>query len=304
MRYLFSIIIPTYKRHKELWLCLSSISRQTKKNNFEVIIVDNSCDKEIKKLVESHKKQILNIRYVSESQIGLSHSKNKGIAISEGKYCVFFDDDVIISEDWVENASEFYDHHKDVRIFGGPYSRHCYAKIPEWYPPSMGTLNHGSKEKIINIKKQWLTGANMVVERDLLEKVNGFDINLGMSGEKRAYGEETELLYRINKGGIPIWYVPSLKISHLLNEQKLSLKWLLFNSYESGKTVAQSQHRKLSLTYLLASLIHKLAFFIISFFQPSPLPLKRRLYYSLNGLFSWAGSLRSWWNLTVCRKTL
>lgn len=98
---LVSVIVPSYKRHKNIVeRALRSLLVQSY-SNIEIILVDDNADenlieyrKELQNLVE-----ILSdtrIVYISnEKNLGAAQSKNKGVSIAKGEYITFLDDDDI-----------------------------------------------------------------------------------------------------------------------------------------------------------------------------------------------------------------
>ncbi|MDZ4681254.1 MAG: hypothetical protein SGI94_12515, partial [Saprospiraceae bacterium] len=64
----------------------------------------------------------------------------------------------------------------------------------------------------------------------------GFDPALGMSGTRVAYGEETEVQYRMRKDGIEIGYDPEWVIYHLVAPYKLKVEWFFKAGFAWGAT--------------------------------------------------------------------
>ena len=91
---LFSVIIPTFNRRKELERCLESLVLQTFKN-FEVLICDDGSTDSTFDLIKTFKRK-LNIQYLwNENWGGPAHPRNIGINASKGKWICFLD-----SDDW------------------------------------------------------------------------------------------------------------------------------------------------------------------------------------------------------------
>ena len=73
---LFSIILATLNRSKEIEACLQSLENQIERD-FEIIIVDQSEDDKTKHI--SEKFDNLNIKYYNVPFKGLSKARNYGI---------------------------------------------------------------------------------------------------------------------------------------------------------------------------------------------------------------------------------
>jgi GT2 family glycosyltransferase len=87
-------------------------------------------------------------------------------------------------------------------------------------------------------KVGYITGADMMVKRNILDKIGGFNPIFFM------YYEETELSFRIKKEGYDIISVPSAKIIHLESKSFTS-------SVKKQKLVLQSRKNYLKIIYPL-----------------------------------------------------
>ena len=220
-----SIIICTTGNRSELISCLQSLKKHS---GVEVLVINNSR----KKLSLNNKYKV--IKVINEYKPGLSYARNTGWKKAKGDYIAYIDDDSIADKDWIKNILKFIEKNPEVKTFGGPYKRHSNVPIPSWIPNDFGTLDNGTKKKKLNIGTEWLSGTNMVFKKELLREMGGFNPRLGMNGKKVSYGEETDLQIRIANKGVDIWYDPSIKVSHLLDERKIKLWWVLKDSFIRG----------------------------------------------------------------------
>jgi glycosyltransferase involved in cell wall biosynthesis len=91
---LFTIIIPTFNRSKELIRCLNSLCEQTYKN-FEVIISDDGSTDDTKEVVSNFKNKLKIIYIYNENWGGPAKPRNNGISFSNAPWLCFLD-----SDDW------------------------------------------------------------------------------------------------------------------------------------------------------------------------------------------------------------
>ena len=105
---LLTIAIPTFNRPKFLKEALNSAVNQSTKEYYEIIVIDNSFDKEIIKKVDklvntfSHLK---NIRfYRNENNIGMFGNWNECLKKANGKYITLLNDDDLLDFHFVENV--------------------------------------------------------------------------------------------------------------------------------------------------------------------------------------------------------
>lgn len=92
-----SVIIPVYNAEKYLSICIESILRQTY-SNWEAIIVDDGSTDNSKNICEKYSKQDDRIKIFSQTNKGVSATRNFGINKAIGNYIVFVD-----ADDWLES---------------------------------------------------------------------------------------------------------------------------------------------------------------------------------------------------------
>lgn len=280
-RIIISVVVCTYNRAELLSACLQSLAGQTVDSNlFEVIVVDNnSTDNTLdvtSKFIGGH----LNIRIVKELNKGLSHARNRGWEESVCEYIAYIDDDAIAHPDWVFQIKSFIERKPDVAAFGGPYDAFSIVPVPEWFPPDYGVLNLGEDERPIVIGKEWITGTNMIFKRKLFADYCGFNPGLGMSGNKVSYGEEANFLIKLNNNNIPVYYVPNIKVSHLVADYKMKLTWLLVSSYKVGRCFNQTFGANRSFFSCLSCIGACVLVGTFKMFSSSEVYFKRKVYAS------------------------
>lgn len=111
-----SIVIPTYHRPAELETALNSILTQTRRPD-ELIVVD---DGDLSELPLSGNLQQAGIHYrlVRKERPGLTESRNLGVSIATGDLIFFFDDDVELFPDYLEQVLLIFEQDTDRRIGG------------------------------------------------------------------------------------------------------------------------------------------------------------------------------------------
>ncbi|KST64265.1 glycosyltransferase [Mastigocoleus testarum] len=98
-----SIIIPVYNDSKRLTNCLEKLEFQTyPKDLYEVIVVDNNSEEDIKKIVNQFKQA----QITHESRQGSYAARNQGISVAKGNIFGFTDSDCIPNTDWIEKGVE------------------------------------------------------------------------------------------------------------------------------------------------------------------------------------------------------
>lgn len=236
----FSIIICTYNRSKSLSTALNSLNSLNLPDNFqwEVIVVDNNSIDNTKEVVnEFIENSKLNLRYVKETQQGLSHARNKGIKESKGKYIAFTDDDAIVDSQWIARLHETFQAYGCDCVGGRIYIKPekelpCWLKKELW--GFLGFLDYG--DKLLKIKDEKIFGGNMVFSKEILSKVGYFNTELGRTPSALTGGEEAELIQKIKNLGGTILYQPSAIVHHIIGHEKINKQYFRKLHYYSGIT--------------------------------------------------------------------
>lgn len=230
-----SIVICTFNRASLLKLALDSIEKQTIAP-YEVLVIDNKSKDNTKDVVECFQKSIPNLKYYHEKNIGLSHARNRGIKESSGDYLAYIDDDCVLPNNWVDLAYQIIEN-KNPDVFGGPVFPFYEKRKPTWFIDKYLTYEFGSSPRKLN-HYETLIGCNFIIRKSVIEKIGKFRVDLGMTGTKVLYSEETELQLRylnsqLSKG---IYYDPDLYVHHYARPDKLSLVWNIKAFIGKGKS--------------------------------------------------------------------
>lgn len=97
-----SVIVPAYNVEDYLSETLKSLAEQTL-DDFEVIIVNDGSTDGTADIINDFCEQYHFMRAVYQENAGVSAARNKGIAVSEGKYIAFLDGDDLFAPDTLEN---------------------------------------------------------------------------------------------------------------------------------------------------------------------------------------------------------
>lgn len=203
----FSVIIPTYERHKNLEILLTKLKDQTFKN-FEVIIIDQSKDE------FDFKKYDLNILYYYTNIKGAVKARNTGGFFAFGDVIAFIDDDCIPDEAWLKNAKNYFDKDKNIIGIEGliksdiKYSNEEYRVVTN-----------------INFKSTGFMTANLFIKREIFNKLNGFDLRF----DNPHFREDTDFGWRaLEYGNIP--FADDVVVLHPAQKRKKNRESLTLRS--------------------------------------------------------------------------
>jgi glycosyltransferase involved in cell wall biosynthesis len=267
---LISAIIPTHNRVDHLLKAIESVSDQSlDKKLYEIIVVDNASSDETKKMVlERSNARISNLRYLYESQIGLTAARNSGWQNASGKYIVYMDDDAIASFHWLEKIVWVFENVEPMPgVVGGKIEPIWETEKPKWLTtqlePYLTILDWSDQPRYIN-EKEYLAGANIAFPKFLLEKANGFQSGLGRVGKKLISNEEISLINNIRETGYGIYYHPEISVKHWIPKSRMTIEWFKSRFFWQGYSDSlmwllnvkpTSLHRIKSLSVLLGRFV-------------------------------------------------
>lgn len=207
-----SIVIPSKDNPKVLEMCLTSISKNTDYDNYEVVIVDNGSSKENKKKIEDMVLRIENtgtmkkIVYLYQPmEFNFSRMCNIGAEKACGEFLLFLNDDIEISEAVKQNPNLTAPVNQWLSILTGQaqvsYTGAVGCKL--YYPNGIrfqhaGVLNlpigpghclYGMEDDInyyygrnlLDYNFCAVTGACLMVERKKFNQADGFDEDLAVA---------------------------------------------------------------------------------------------------------------------------
>jgi len=209
-----SIIILSYNTKDLLKSCLESIGKNLKGFEFEVIVVDNaSTDATASAISNNNAIKLIQ----NKENLGFSKGNNIGAKKARGEYLLFLNSDTEIQDNGLRRMLEFFKEHSDIGIVG--------AKLTN--PDESSQRSAGNFYSIINTilmlfggehfvrfspkeiqEVDWVSGAFMMVRREIFRKLKGFDENFFM------YMEDMEICFRAKKLGFSTYFYPDVSVLH------------------------------------------------------------------------------------------
>jgi GT2 family glycosyltransferase/SAM-dependent methyltransferase len=207
-----SIIIPAYNNWRYTLNCLKSLAENTD-GDYEVVVIDDASFDETARVLSEVKNLHL---IVNEQNIGFLESCNLGAKASKGKYILFLNNDTMATKGWLPPLLELMNR-EDVGAVGSklvyPDGTLQEAGGIIWKDGSgwnYGRRGDPYKPEYNYIREvDYCSGASLLVDRELFEKIDGFDKRF-----KPAYGEDSDLCFAIRKLGYKVMYQPMSVIVH------------------------------------------------------------------------------------------
>lgn len=227
-----SIIIVNYNVKEFLLNMLDSVQKATKTISAEIIVVDNASDDGS---VESIKEKFPSVKLiVNEKNVGFGAANNIAMLHASGKYFLLINPDTIVREDTFIKMISFFEQNPEAGIAGckvlnadGSLQLACRRGFPgPWtsFTKVMGLSTLFPKSRLfarynltyLDENKTYevdaVSGAFMMLRKEVYDKIGGFDQEFFM------YGEDLDLCYRTQQAGYKVFYVHSTEIIHYKGE--------------------------------------------------------------------------------------
>ncbi|HEV8507672.1 MAG TPA: glycosyltransferase [Chitinophagaceae bacterium] len=239
-----SVIIVNYNVKYFLEQCLCSVQKAITNAGVdtEILVIDNnSRDNSLAYLTPFFPC----VKFIANDEnIGFTKACNQGYKLSSGKYVLFLNPDTIVPEDCFSKCLNFFQAHSDAGAVGvrmldghGRFLKESKRAFPspvtslfklfgfaQLFPRSkvFSKYHLGYLDENENHEVDVLAGAFIMVRRELLQQLNGFDEAFFM------YGEDIDLSYRIQEMGFKNYYLAETSILHFKGEstKKRSLHYV------------------------------------------------------------------------------
>ena len=186
-------------------------------DDLEVIVVDNSSEKDEASLISAKYSQIKVIR--SPQNLGFAGGNNLGIKAARGKYLFFINNDTIFKEFNVQALIDRLESSPKIAIVC-PKIRFAWGSHPIQYAGYTPLSNITVRNQAIGFGEEdhgqydiahptpYAHGAAMLIKREALEKV-------GLMPECYfLYYEELDWSMMFTRAGFEIWYDPACTVYH------------------------------------------------------------------------------------------
>jgi GT2 family glycosyltransferase len=206
---LISVVIVNYNCKAWVPRCLESIRRQTIYNCIEVIFTDNiSRDGSDIQAQELMKDWPHGIFLQTGANLGFGGAANRGAARARGKFVFFLNPDVWLERDCLERLAEAAEENGYGVV--GPtvlnYNDDSFqSKGVSGFDIFGHPVNPGASDHVACL---FCPGSFFFMQRDLFEKIGGWDDHFFM------YGEEMDIAWRILISGAALGAVPTAKMHH------------------------------------------------------------------------------------------
>lgn len=219
----FSVIIPVYNRPDEIVELLESLTLQSNKSSFEVIIIEDGSSVLCKDVIEPYFNQ-LNLQYYYQKNQGPGPARNYGASKAQEEYIIFFDSDCIIPSNYFKIVEESLKNNP-LDCFGGPDKSHnFFTPIQKAISYSMtstittGGIRGGGKK----MDKFYPRSFNLGIQKEIFESLSGFS--------DMRFGEDLDLSMRTMNNGHKVGLIKEASVYHKRRTTFRSFFKQVFNS--------------------------------------------------------------------------
>ncbi|MBK3518991.1 glycosyltransferase [Carboxylicivirga marina] len=220
----FSVIIPIYNRPDEIVELLESLTLQSAKSAFEVIIIEDGSAFPCKEVIEPYFNQ-LNLHYYTQENKGPGPARNHGASKAIGEYLIFFDSDCIIPSNYFNHIIEHLDI-QPLECFGGPDESHPFftpiqkaISYSMTSPVTTGGIRGGSRK----MDKFYPRSFNLGIKKEIFESISGF--------ADMRFGEDLDLSMRTMDKG---YSVGLIKEAYVYHKRRTHFKAFFKQVFNSG----------------------------------------------------------------------
>lgn len=219
-----SIIIVNYNVTQLLRNCLLSIQQYVKEVEYEVIVIDNaSTDRSWKNLIS----EFPEVHFIaSEINGGFSKANNQAIQAAKGKYVLLLNPDTELEGFYMKDLLDFSDGKPDFGCLGirmhdaeGNFLPESKRSVPDMFNSFEKLFTNFRKnnsksyyrndiEEYAVAEIEVMTGAFLLVKKEVYDKVGGLDEAYFM------YGEDIDLCYTLIRNGYKNYYYGQVSLLH------------------------------------------------------------------------------------------
>jgi GT2 family glycosyltransferase len=170
-----SIVIPYFAKASTLLRCLDRLRHQSllmcAPGEVEIIVVDDGTEGED---IRSTLPEEVTYLWQRKRRYGIARAKNTGARIANGKYLIFLDPDLLVSENYIDAVLRGFDRFGD-RILQTGYLHDYHFKGCPDPRTEFGVWNIADG---LSGRFYQLAGGNSAISRDLFLETGGFDEDL------------------------------------------------------------------------------------------------------------------------------
>ena len=212
-----TVIVPTYRRPKDLDRCLNALKQQTHPAD-EIIVTVRDTDTETWEFLEEFGYQTLPLRIVTVRTTGVVAAMNAGLDVAQGDIIAFTDDDAAPRTNWLQRIEAYFITDERIGGVGGRDFLYRNGQLVQgekkvvgklqWFGRAIGNHHLGIGEaREVDVLK----GVNMSFHRAAIGE-RRFDRRMKGTGAQVHF--ELGFCLALKKAGWKIIYDPKIVVDH------------------------------------------------------------------------------------------
>jgi succinoglycan biosynthesis protein ExoM len=229
-----SVCIATFRRPERLQGLLSDLDRQQVLPS-QVVVVDNDASGSARTVVEQHRAQgpAFRLDYEIQPQRNIALTRNRSVALADGEWLAFVDDDERAPEAWLRQLLEAAAQYGADGVLG-PVVPRVPSEAPAWIRRGrfydFARMASGAEVPLNRMR----FGNVLLRAAPVHAQPGPFDVNYGLTT-----GEDADLLIRMVRAGARVIWCDEAVVYEPVEAARLSLRWLLQRALSGGQEFAR-----------------------------------------------------------------
>lgn len=215
-----SIIIPTFNNLTLTRQCLDAIRGTAAAGTYEIVTVDNGSTDGTRDFLTNEQSGGRLKAVLNNGNLGFARACNLGTRAASSKYLLFLNNDTVPTSGWLDTLTDAAEKDPGIGALGAKLLypdgtiQHCGVvagmRDGEPYPYHIYLCHPADAPHVNKFREfQMLTGACLMVPRELFVKLGGFDESFNNGHE------DLDLCLRIGQAGRKVVYCPKSVVIHL-----------------------------------------------------------------------------------------
>jgi N-acetylglucosaminyl-diphospho-decaprenol L-rhamnosyltransferase len=224
-----SVIVVSYNTRDLLAACLDSVQSARYPGSREVLVVDNASSDGSAEMVAAQYPTCALVRN-SENR-GFAAANNQALALAAGRLILLLNSDTALTPESLVEMQSAFGAYPDLGIVGPALLNDDHSRQPSWgdfpsvwqeflfqtylfklwpvrFPYGRRVRPHLLVDYQHFHRVDWVTGAALMMKREVYERAGG------LPQENFMYGEELEFCARAQRAGFGVAYVPAAEVYH------------------------------------------------------------------------------------------
>ena len=212
-----SVIVPTYRRPKDLAVCLEALSQQTRPAD-EILVIVRDSDVETSQWLATYHGVQSSINMVKVTNPGVVAALNAGLDVAQGDIMAITDDDAAPRPEWLARIEAHFLADKSVGGVGGKDWKYQGTEVirenravvgrVQWFGRIIGNHNFGFGQPR---EVEFLKGVNMSYRRQAIADLR-FDERLRGTGAQ--VHNDLAFSLKVKQSGWKLIYDPLVEVDH------------------------------------------------------------------------------------------